>query len=239
MQVLDEQVLEEAQEQSQAEGPTESPRNPLRELRKYGESVWLDYIRRHLITSGELRRLVAGDGISGVTSNPSIFEKALTGSNDYNDFLVNAAKRQDQGAISLYEDFAVADVQQAADVLRHVYDQTRRRDGYVSLEVSPYLAHDTQGTIREARPPLGQGRTGKRDDQGSRPRRKGSPRSDNSSARASTSMSRCYSHGRLTKRWRKPTSPDWRLRLPAASICPILPAWPASSSAASIRPSTP
>ena len=123
----------------------------MQELHKYGQSVWLDYIRRHLITSGELRRLVAEDGISGVTSNPSIFEKALTGSSDYNDFLAGAAKRQDQDAMSLYEDFAVADVQQAADVLRQVYDQTQRRDGYVSLEVSPYLAHDTQGTIREAR----------------------------------------------------------------------------------------
>ena len=91
----------------------------------------------HLITSGELRRLVAEDGVSGVTSNPSIFEKALTGSSDYNDFLAAAARRQERDAMSLYEDFAVADVQQAADVLRQVYDQTQRRDGYVSLEVSP------------------------------------------------------------------------------------------------------
>jgi transaldolase/glucose-6-phosphate isomerase len=151
MQALDEPLSERDEPHPREEGRTKAPRNPLRELREYGQSVWLDYIRRHLITSGELQRFVAADGLSGVTSNPSIFEKALVGSSDYNDFLAGAAKQQGQDAMSLYEDFAVADVQQAADVLRQVYDQTQRRDGYVSLEVSPYLAHDTQGTLRDAR----------------------------------------------------------------------------------------
>ena len=94
---------------------------------------------------------MAEDGVSGVTSNPSIFEKALTGSSDYNDFLAGAGQREDRDAMSLYEEFAVADVRQATDVLRPVYDETQRGDGYVSLEVSPYLAHDTEGSVREAR----------------------------------------------------------------------------------------
>jgi transaldolase / glucose-6-phosphate isomerase len=125
--------------------------DPLRKVHEYGQAVWLDYIRRHLIASGELERLVAEDGLCGVTSNPSIFEKALVGSTDYNDWLAEAAAQRDQDAMTLYEGFAVADIQQAADVLRPVYEQTQARDGYASLEVSPYLAYDTKGTVAEAR----------------------------------------------------------------------------------------
>lgn len=125
--------------------------NPLQTLQNYGQSVWLDYIRRSLITTGELQRLVDEDGLRGVTSNPAIFEKAIAGSTDYNDTLIALEQQQDIDAMSLYEQLAISDIQETADVLRPVYEQTKKRDGYVSLEVSPYLAHDTQGTIAEAR----------------------------------------------------------------------------------------
>ena len=125
--------------------------NPIRELTKYGQSVWLDYIRRNLITSGELKHLIDEDGLGGVTSNPAIFEKAITGSNDYTDALVELQKRKDLDAMGVYEILAIKDIQDAADTLRVVYDRTNKRDGYVSLEVSPFLAKDTQGTIRDAR----------------------------------------------------------------------------------------
>jgi len=125
--------------------------NPLQILSQHGQSVWLDYIRRGLITSGELKRLVDEDELRGITSNPSIFEKAIAGSTDYNAALQELERRQDVDAKSLYELLAVSDIQAAADVLSPVYRQTNKRDGYVSLEVSPYLAHDTTGTIEEAR----------------------------------------------------------------------------------------
>jgi transaldolase / glucose-6-phosphate isomerase len=124
--------------------------NPLKELTRYGQSVWLDYIRRSLITTGELARLIREDGLRGMTSNPSIFEKAISGSTDYTQALDQLSKQNlDAGAI--YERLAVKDIQDAADALRGVYDQTNRRDGYVSLEVSPLLAYKTQETIAEAR----------------------------------------------------------------------------------------
>jgi transaldolase/glucose-6-phosphate isomerase len=124
--------------------------NPLRALRVFGQSVWLDYIRRSLITSGELSRLIDEDGLTGVTSNPAIFEKAITGSADYAGMLeAPDARRLDPK--TLYEAIAVRDVQDAADALRLVYDDTSGRDGYVSLEVSPLLAYDTAGTLDEAR----------------------------------------------------------------------------------------
>jgi transaldolase/glucose-6-phosphate isomerase len=125
--------------------------NPLKALPELGQAVWLDYIRRSLITSGELKRLVEEDGLRGVTSNPAIFEKAITGSTDYSDILAELQQREDLDAKSLYEQIAVRDIQAAADVLRTVYDATNRRDGYVSIEVSPYLAHHTDATLDEAR----------------------------------------------------------------------------------------
>ncbi|HKD45327.1 MAG TPA: bifunctional transaldolase/phosoglucose isomerase [Candidatus Angelobacter sp.] len=124
--------------------------NPLFELAKSGQSVWLDFIRRNLITSGELKRLIDQDGLRGITSNPSIFEKAITGSTDYSDFL-EQLRAQNLSAGEIYERIAIRDIQDAADLLRPVYDATSRRDGYVSLEVSPTLARNTQGTIAEAR----------------------------------------------------------------------------------------
>ena len=123
--------------------------NRLHALRIFGQAVWLDYIRRSLIGSGELRRLIAEDGLTGVTSNPAIFEKAVAGSSDYRDIIASAPATMDTQ--TLYETLAVRDVQDAADVLRGVYAQTSKRDGYVSFEVSPLLAHDTAGTLDEAR----------------------------------------------------------------------------------------
>ena len=126
--------------------------NPLKELLKQGQSVWLDYIRRDLVRRGELKRLVEEDGIRGVTSNPTIFEKAIAGSTDYDEAL-GALLAQDPRADveKLYEPLAVEDIQMAADVLRPVYDESDGADGFVSLEVSPHLAHDTEGTICAAK----------------------------------------------------------------------------------------
>jgi len=124
--------------------------NPLRALSDYGQSVWLDYIHRRLLVSGELQRLVEEDGVRGVTSNPAIFEKAIAGGTDYLDILSAAdARRVDAG--TLYERIAVRDIRDAAGVLRPEYERSQRRDGYVSLEVSPKLARDTQRTLEEAR----------------------------------------------------------------------------------------
>src|ERR1700751_3495764 len=125
--------------------------NPLKELLQYGQSVWLDYIRRNLITSGELKRLIDEDGLRGMTSNPSIFEKAIAGSTDYTDFLNSLRGRHDLDAKARYEMLAIRDIQDATDLMRPVYDSAHRKDGFVSLEVSPYLANDTEGTIAEAR----------------------------------------------------------------------------------------
>ena len=124
--------------------------NRLRALEVFGQSVWLDYIRRSLITSGELRRLIDEDGLRGVTSNPAIFEKAVAGSSDYKEILETPEARA-LAAKPLYEKLAERDIQDAADALRPVYEETLNRDGYVSLEVSPFLAHDTAGTLDEAR----------------------------------------------------------------------------------------
>jgi len=124
--------------------------NPLRALHEHGQSVWLDYIRRSLITGGELQRLIDEDGLRGVTSNPAIFEKAISGSSDYTQALT-ALRRENLDAKGIYEQLAIRDIQDAADLLLPLYHASRRRDGYVSLEVSPYLALDTQGTLQEAR----------------------------------------------------------------------------------------
>jgi transaldolase/glucose-6-phosphate isomerase len=125
--------------------------NPLKDLQKFGQSVWLDYIRRDLFTSGELKRLIDEDGLRGMTSNPAIFEKASGDSTLYADMLKQLSSRTDLDATGRYELLAIRDIQAAADALRPVYDSSKRRDGYVSLEVSPYLARDTEGTLKEAR----------------------------------------------------------------------------------------
>src|SRR5664279_404080 len=124
--------------------------NPLTQLQTFGQSIWLDYIRRDLLKGGELQRLISEDGLRGMTSNPSIFEKAIEGGR-YQDFLDSLADRNDIDAKGRYELLAIRDIQDAANILAPVYQSTNKRDGYVSLEVSPYLAHDTDGTLDEAR----------------------------------------------------------------------------------------
>ncbi|RME01708.1 MAG: bifunctional transaldolase/phosoglucose isomerase, partial [Calditrichaeota bacterium] len=121
----------------------------LQELAKLGQSIWYDYIRRAFITSGELQGLI-DLGLRGVTSNPSIFEKAIAGSADY-DEAIRELINQNKSVSEIYEALALQDVQQAADLFLPVYESTERLDGYVSLEVSPSLAHDTEGTIAEAK----------------------------------------------------------------------------------------
>jgi transaldolase/glucose-6-phosphate isomerase len=124
----------------------------LADLLAQGQSPWLDYVRRSLLTHGELKRMVEQQGITGVTINPTIFEKAIAGSHDYDEALKALLAQEPRlSAVELYEKLAVDDVRRAADVLRPVYDRTDGQDGYVSLEVAPGLAHDTAGTVREAR----------------------------------------------------------------------------------------
>ena len=123
--------------------------NPLRQLENFGQSVWLDYIRRRLLLSPEFRRLIEEDGLKGMTSNPTIFEKAISGSNDYDEQFAELVHTQ-KSADELYEELTTDDIKHAADALRRLYDATDGRDGFVSYEVSPRLANDTNGTIAAA-----------------------------------------------------------------------------------------
>ena len=123
--------------------------NPLKALNRHGQSVWLDFMRRNLIGK-ELKQLIDEDGVVGITSNPAIFEKAIGQSADYDQQLATLFAEGDRSPWTIFEALAIRDIQMAADQLRPVYDATKRRDGYVSLEVSPYLANDTDGTIAEA-----------------------------------------------------------------------------------------
>ncbi len=124
--------------------------NPLLELNSFGQSVWLDYIRRDFVTGGGLRKLIDEDGLAGMTSNPAIFEKAIGGGNEYAAAL-QALKAKGLGAMDLYETLAIEDIRAAADLFKPVFEATKGLDGFVSLEVSPYLARDTAGTVAEAR----------------------------------------------------------------------------------------
>src|SRR5689334_17777902 len=122
----------------------------VKELQTHGQAVWLDFLARGIIAKGDLKKLT-DEGVRGVTSNPAIFEKAIGGAAEYDDQLTALIKQGDRPVGDLYEALAVQDIKNAADVLRPVYDQLSGADGFVSLEVSPYLALDTQGTIAEAR----------------------------------------------------------------------------------------
>jgi transaldolase / glucose-6-phosphate isomerase len=130
---------------------SKATKNPLRQLLDYGQSMWLDYIRRDLFSTGKLKQLITEDGLRGMTSNPSIFEKAIADSSLYDDFLHKLASQKELSTTAIYEQIAIRDIQDAADALRPVYEESKFRDGYVSLEVSPYLARKTQETIDEAR----------------------------------------------------------------------------------------
>lgn len=126
--------------------------NPTQELFQQGQSVWLDFLSRGLLAKGELERMVHDVGVRGLTSNPTIFAKALAEGSDYDEGLRSFLETNPKAdAKALYENFAVADIQAAANLLRPIYDQSGCVDGMVSLEVSPDLAYDTRGTIQEAR----------------------------------------------------------------------------------------
>jgi len=124
--------------------------NPLRGLLAYGQSPWLDFIRRNILLNGDLKKMINEDGLRGMTSNPAIFEKAIVAGSDYDD-IVKAPDAKSSTAMALYERIAIRDVQDACDIFKAVHAETKGRDGYVSLEVSPLLAYDTQGTVNEAR----------------------------------------------------------------------------------------
>jgi transaldolase len=124
----------------------------LRELARYGQSPWYDSLRRGILVSGELARYIEEDGLSGLTTNPAIYEKAIAGGGtDYDAALARLLPRRDLDAKAIYETLAIQDIQAAADLLRPVYDRTHRKDGYVSLEVAPDRAHDREATVEEAR----------------------------------------------------------------------------------------
>jgi transaldolase/glucose-6-phosphate isomerase len=125
--------------------------NPVKALENHGQAIWLDFLARGFVVKGDLQKLIDTDGVKGVTSNPSIFEKAIGSSDEYDAAIGNALKNGDRPVAELFEHLAVEDIQHAADVLRPVYDQLKGADGFVSLEVSPYLAMDTKGTIAEAK----------------------------------------------------------------------------------------
>lgn len=125
-------------------------KNPLLILESYGQSIWLDFLQRSALENGELKKWIDQDGVSGLTSNPSIFEKAITGSRDY-DSAIRALELGGKSTEEVYQALTVDDIQQAADLFRPIYDRLEGADGYVSLEVSPELAHDTDATVAEAR----------------------------------------------------------------------------------------
>src|SRR3954471_21092265 len=124
--------------------------NPVKALEAHGQSVWLDFLARGFIVKGDLKKLIDSDGVKGVTSNPSIFEKAIGSSDEYDGSIGKSLKAGDRHVAELFEQLAIEDIRNAADVLRPVYDDLDGNDGFVSLEVSPYLAMDTKGTIAEA-----------------------------------------------------------------------------------------
>lgn len=124
--------------------------NPLNQIQEQGQSIWLDLLNREIMDSGKLLSLINNDDLRGLTSNPSIFEKAISGSSDYDADIAKLSKNEDDNGV-IFFDMAIKDIQKAADLFRPVYDKTDGKDGFVSLEVSPYLAYDTDGSIKQAR----------------------------------------------------------------------------------------
>ncbi|HEY2358740.1 MAG TPA: transaldolase [Phenylobacterium sp.] len=125
--------------------------NPARTLVAAGQAIWLDYLHQDILKTGELKRLISDDGVTGLTSNPSIFEKAIGGGEAYDDRIAELAAKGTPKTTELYEAIAIADIQGACDQFRPTWDRLGGKDGYASLEVAPALANDTQGTIEEAR----------------------------------------------------------------------------------------
>jgi transaldolase/glucose-6-phosphate isomerase len=125
--------------------------NPLKSIGKFGQSIWIDYIRRDMLASGELKRMIDEDGLSGLTSNPSIFQKAITESDQYDAEIKALAAQGVKNALDVFEALALDDIRMAADVLRAVYERSEGRDGFVSIEVSPVLAYNAARTVAEAR----------------------------------------------------------------------------------------
>ena len=165
--------------------------NTIQQAGELGQSVWYDNMRRGMLESGELQGLIDA-GITGLTSNPTIFEKAITGSTDYDDALLEQA-REGGDAGQIYEHLVVDDIRAAADLLRPVYDRTDGADGFASLEVSPHLAHDTDGTVAEAKRLFETLDRPQRDDEGARHAAGHSRRPQAHRRGASTSTSRCSS----------------------------------------------
>src|SRR5215211_5171771 len=126
---------------------TATARNPLLGLLELGQSAWYDYIRRGLIASGELQRLISEDGLRGVTSNPAIWEKAIDGSTDYAQAIADLKQDGTDDPVAIYEAIATEDLRDAADAFRPIYDETDGADGFVSIEVSPKHTHDTETSI--------------------------------------------------------------------------------------------
>lgn len=126
-------------------------KNPLLELENYGQSIWLDFISREIINSGKLSKLIKEDHLKGITSNPSIFEKAIAKTKDYDNTILTVGKKDAHNAEAVYEALAIKDIQDAADLLRPVYDNQKGLDGFVSIEVSPKLAFDAEGSIKEGK----------------------------------------------------------------------------------------
>ncbi|WHF52891.1 transaldolase [Chryseobacterium gotjawalense] len=124
--------------------------NPLNQIQKQGQSIWLDLLDREIMDSGKLQDLIDNDDLGGLTSNPSIFEKAISGSADYDEDIVILSKKEGNNP-AIFFDLAIADIQRAADLFKPVYDKTNGTNGFVSLEVSPYLARDTDATIEQVR----------------------------------------------------------------------------------------
>lgn len=133
--------------------------NRVKKIKEHGQSIWLDFLDRKVMDSGELQKYIEEDGISGLTSNPAIFEKAITGSSDYDGDLAELDKGYDSDQ-DLFFAIAIKDIRRAADIFLPIYEKTGGGDGFVSLEVSPALARDTTGDHRSGRRALGQGRQG-------------------------------------------------------------------------------
>lgn len=124
--------------------------NPLNKIQEQGQSIWLDLLDREIMSSGKLKSLIEKDDLRGLTSNPSIFEKAISGSSDYDTDIDNLSKNEVDNT-TIFFNMAIDDIQRAADIFKPVYKKTNGKDGFVSLEVSPFLANDTEGTVKQVR----------------------------------------------------------------------------------------